>query len=94
MEIKIAKLEERMLRCEKDIGVLYDKTASLSDVYLALTKVSDKVERVEGDVAEIKEDIKCLTKIPNQRWNNIVDTIIKVTIGSIISYILIRTGIT
>jgi len=73
--------------------VLYDKVASLSDVYLALTKVSDKVDRVEGDVCEIKEDIKSLTKLPVQRWNNVIDTIIKVTIGGLVSYTLIKMGI-
>ena len=54
MEVKIAKLEERVFRCEKDVGVLYDKVASLSDVYLALTKVSDKVDRVEERHRKIK----------------------------------------
>lgn len=93
MEVKIAKIEERLYRCESDVGILGKKVDSLSNVYLALTKVNDKVDRVECDVSEIKDDIKNLTKAPLQRWNSIVDTIIKVTIGALVSYTLLRIGI-
>ncbi|OQB14583.1 MAG: hypothetical protein BWY15_01095 [Firmicutes bacterium ADurb.Bin193] len=93
MDVKVAKLEERVFRCEKDIMLLWEKVGSLSDVYLALTKVSDKVERVESDITEIKDDIKEIKKIPLKRWNSVVDTVLKVTIGALVSYALIRVGL-
>ena len=44
----------------------------LSNVYIALTKVDNKVTNVEKDVSEMKTDLKEIKDKPSKRWEKIV----------------------
>ena len=47
------------------------KIEELSNVYVALTKVDDKVSNVENDVSEIKKDLKDIKEKPTKNWDNL-----------------------
>ncbi len=57
-----------------------NKISALSDVYIALTKVNDKVDSIEDNVADIKKDLREIKEKPGKRmdamWGYIVSTII------------------
>lgn len=52
------------------------KIDELSDMYIALTKVDNKVSNVEKDVSSIKSDIKEIKDKPAKRWEQIISLII------------------
>ena len=52
---KVAHLEEREKSNTHRIDEHDKQIRKLSDVYVALTKVDDKVTNVENDVSEMKE---------------------------------------
>lgn len=55
---KVSHLEEREKSNTKRINEHDVQIKELSNVYVALTKVDDKVTNVENDVSEIKTEIK------------------------------------
>lgn len=64
----------------------------LSNVYVALTKVTDKVDNVEKDVTEMKDDIKEIKDKPVKRYDGIIDKIIFTVLGIVIAYIFSKIG--
>ena len=45
------------------------------------------------DVKEIKDDVKNLTAKPAKRWENVIDTTIKLIIGGVVTYCLTHLGL-
>lgn len=80
---RLAKVEEKVKINSDKLNDHEQKIEKLSDVYIALTKVNDKVENVENDVSEMKADIKVIKDKPAKRFENIVDTILKTVVGAI-----------
>ena len=68
------------------------KLEELSDVYIALTKVNDKVDNIDNDVTEIKKDIKDIKDKPAKRLDTIINYILSAIIGGVIGYVLFKLG--
>ena len=68
----------------------------LSDVYVALTKVNDKVDNVVKNVTEMKEDIKEIKNKPAEKldklWGYFFSAIVVSVATSLISIILANLG--
>lgn len=60
-----------------------EQIKELSNVYIALTKVDDKVTKVENDVSEIKSDLKDIKDKPAQNWNKVTTTIMGTIVGAL-----------
>lgn len=69
------------------------KLEELSDVYVALTKVNDKVDHIDNDVKEIKSDMKEIKDKPSKRMDQIVGYILSALIGGLIGYVLLKLGL-
>lgn len=68
----------------------------LSDVYVALTKVNDKVDNVEKNITEMKDDIKKIKGKPAEKldklWGYFFSAIIGSVATSLIAAILANLG--
>ena len=69
---RLVKVEQSEKSAHYRLDEHEDKINKLSDVYIALTKVDDKVTSVEKDVSEMKSDIKDIKEKPGKRWDTIV----------------------
>ncbi len=69
------------------------KLEELSDVYIALTKVNDKVDNIDNDVKEIKNDMKEIKDKPSKRMDQIIGYILSALIGGLIGYVLLKLGL-
>jgi len=75
-------------RIDEHSGTLveYDKRIdALSDVYVALTKVNDKVENVEKSVTVIEKDIKEIKDKPAEKLDKLWGYFFSALIGSIVT---------
>ena len=50
--------------------------------------LATKQETVEGDVKEIKEDVKAITGKSGKRWDGLVDKILAALAGAFIAWLL------
>lgn len=89
---KIVETEQRSKSNTKRLDEHDRKLEELSDVYVALTKVNDKVDNIDNDVSEIKSDIKEIKDKPNKRMDQIWGYIVSTLLGGIIGFILIKLG--
>ena len=70
-----------------------EKLENLSNVYVALTKVDDKVNNVVEDVSEIKCDMKEIKDKPNKILEKIGMTIIACIVTAVITFLLAKLGL-
>ena len=89
---KIVETEQRSKSNTKRLDEHDRKLEELSDVYVALTKVNDKVDNIDNDVSEIKSDIKEIKDKPNKRMDQMWGYIVSTLLGGIIGFILIKLG--
>ncbi len=78
--IKLEEINQRSKSNTKRLDEHDSKIDKLENVYIALTKMDGRVERVEGDVGEIKDNIKIIsdkTNEPNKlkalKWEKLID---------------------
>ena len=69
------------------------KIAKLTDVYVALTQVSDKVNVIDDDVKEIKSDLQDIKEKPTKRYEQVVGYILSALVGVIIALVFAKIGL-
>lgn len=93
-EIKLlTEIDQRSKSNSKRLDAHEKDIAKLSDVYIALTKMDDKVNAIDSDVKEIKSDIQVIKDKPAKRIDTIVTCIITAIIAGIIGFVFARLGI-
>lgn len=89
----ITEINERSKSNEKRLDEHDTKIAKLTDVYIALTKVSDKVNIIDDDVKEIKTDLQEIKDKPTKRYEQVVGYILSALVGIIITLIFAKIGL-
>lgn len=89
----ITEINERSKSNEKRLDEHDTKIAKLTDVYIALTKVSDKVNIIDDDVKEIKSDLQDIKEKPTKRYEQVVGYILSALVGVIITLVFAKIGL-
>lgn len=90
---KIIETEQRSKSNTKRLDEHDEQIKELSNVYVALTKTNDKVDKIESDVSEIKVDLKDIKEIPKKKLDSIWGCIVSAIIGGIIGFIFFKLGL-
>lgn len=64
-----------------------NRIAALSDIYIALTKVNDKIDNLETNFVEMKRDIKDIKKVPAERYEKVWGYVFGGVVTALISFI-------
>mgnify|MGYP004651260303 CR=1 FL=1 len=64
-----------------------NRISALSDIYIALTKVNDKIDNLETNFVEIKQDIKDIKKLPSERYEKVWGYVFGGVVTALISFI-------
>ena len=51
------------------------------------------VRNVESDVREIKSDVKSLKDLPGKRWNAMIEKVLLVIVGMVVTFLLTKMGL-
>lgn len=62
------------------------RISALSDIYIALTKVNDKIDNLETNFVEIKKDLKDIKEKPAKRYEQIWGYVAGGVITALISF--------
>lgn len=88
----LTEIDQRSKNNTKRIDEHEKKIGELSDVYIALTRVNDKVETIDSDVKDIKSDMEVIKSKPAKRMDTIITCIITGIISIIIGYLFAKLG--
>jgi len=94
---KLVEVEQRSKSNTKRLDEHEEQIKELSNVYVALTKVDDKVSNVENDVSEMKKDLKDIKEKPIKEYENtrhdIKKQIISFVLGIILMFLAFKLGL-
>ena len=92
-EKRLTDVENRAKSNTHRLNELEKKQDNLQDLIISVKLLACREEAVEKDVKEIKDDVKNLTAKPAKRWENVIDTTIKLIIGGVVTYCLTNLGL-
>lgn len=93
MEHRLTEVEDRSKSNTKRLDEVEKRQDNLDDLVSTVKVLAVREENVETDVKEIKTDVKSLKEIPGNRWNSIVEKVLLVIVGAVITFIMSKIGI-
>ena len=75
------------------IDRLEERQDSLDKLVASVAEMATKQNVMEGDIAEIKSDVKKITSKGAARWDGIVDKMLFSVAAALATYIVMRLGL-
>ena len=69
------------------------KVEDLHAVVTSIKVLSEKQDRMDTDLQEIKSDVKTLTDKPAKKWESAVRIVIETIIGGLVIWLLAKLGV-
>ena len=91
LSVKLTETEQRARSNTHRIEKLEQQQKDLNKLVTAVEVLASREMGVERDVKEIKADVKSITQKPARRWDAMVDRVLYVLIGAVLS--LLMTGV-
>ena len=92
MEHRLTVVEDRSKSNQHRIEEIERRQDNLDDLVSTVKVLADREERVEGDVKEIKSDVKALNEKPAKKWDGLVDKIILTIAAALIGFLFSKIG--
>ena len=93
VEHRLTSVEDRSKSNTKRLDEVEKRQDNLDDLVSTVKVLAIREENVESDVKEIKTDVKSLKEIPSNRWNALVEKVLLVAVGMIITFLLTKAGL-
>ena len=86
-EHRLTEVEDRSKSNSRRLEGIEKRQDNLDELVGTVKVLVDREERVEGDVKEIKSDVKSLTSKPAKRWDNLISQLITLAVAAIFALI-------
>lgn len=97
--VKLTELEQRSKSNIRRIEKLELQTEAIQSLATSVeimvkeqSHQTEAIDRIEKNVEKLDEKVEVLEHKPAKRWESIVDKIIMLLVGGIVSYILVKVG--
>ena len=90
---RLTKVEDRAKSNTHRIESLEKRQDDTEKLVTSVAIIAEKQKDMEGDVKEMKCDVKKLIEKPAKRWDGVVDKIIYVVVGAVVAYLLAKGGL-
>ena len=91
--IKLQEVDDRSKANQRRIEKLETDMKDYQQLVTTMATFSQKQESIESDVKEIKGDIKAIRDKPAKRWESVVEKVIMVVLGALVTFFLAKAGI-
>ena len=92
-EKRLTEVEERSKSNTHRLEDLEKRQDNLDELVSTVKVLAVREENVENDVKEIKNDVKCLTNKPAQRYEEIGNKVILTIVAAVVGYFLATLGL-
>lgn len=88
LEHRLSIVEDRAKSNTRRLDGFEKKQSEMSDLVKSVATIAQKQVDMEGDVREVKSDIKSLLAVPAERWKTVVTAIITAVVGALAGAII------
>lgn len=78
-------LESRIIKCERDISVLYSKA---NDSAIAQTRISTQLDNVLLAIGKLEKSLEQMQGRPAQRWESLVTQVISIVVAAVVGGVI------
>lgn len=93
LEHRLTIIEETLTEHQHRLSRIEKRQDSFNELVIQMQVLSDRVERVEGEIKEMKADIKSLINKPAKRWDSTITAIITALVAGVVGFILAKFGL-
>lgn len=93
MLLQLQETADRSVRNEGRIKKLETEQSALRELATSVATLATKQGVMEGDVKEIKTDVKNLSGKSGKRWDAMVDKITWAIMAAVVAFVLGRIGL-
>ena len=90
---RLVKVEDRCKSNTHRIGELEKRADDTEKLVTSVALIAEKQSHMEGDVKEMRTDIKKLVEKPGKRWDTAVEKVIYAVILAVVAYFLGKGGL-
>ena len=90
---RLTKVEDRAKSNTHRIEAIEKRQADTEKLVTSVALIAEKQKDMEGDVKEMKVDVKKLIEKPGKRWDGAVDKALFTLIGAVLAYLLAKGGL-
>ena len=92
-EKRLADVEGRSKSNTHRIDELEKRADDTEKLVTSVAVIAEKQSTMDGDIKEMKGDVKKLVEKPGKRWDGAVDKIIYAILAGVVAYLLAKGGI-
>ena len=93
LERRITALEDRSKANQKRLDKLERVQKTLTELVQSVATIAQKQVDMDGDMKELKADIKLLASKPAKRWDAVVEKVLLTITAAVVGWILWQAGI-
>ena len=87
---RLTKVEVRAKSNTHRIENLEKRQEDTEKLVTSVALIAEKQKDMEGDVKEVKVDVKKLIEKPIKRWDGVVEKVLYTVIGAVVAYLLAK----
>lgn len=92
-EKRLADVEGRSKSNTHRIDELEKRADDTEKLVTSVAVIAEKQSTMDGDIKEMKGDVKKLVEKPGKRWDGAVDKVIYAILAGVVAYLLAKGGI-
>nr|DAP17992.1 MAG TPA: Flagella accessory protein C (FlaC) [Bacteriophage sp.] len=93
MEHRLAEVEQRSKSNTHRIDELAKEQKALNELATSVAMMTQEQKDIREDISEVKKDVKTLTNLPAERWNDVVEKLAWLILGGAVAALLAQAGI-
>lgn len=87
-EHRLSEVESRSKSNQHRLDEVEKRQEDMTELVQSVATIAQKQVDMDGDVQEIKKDVKGLLAVPAKRWNAGIDGVIKGAVGALVGALL------
>ena len=88
------RLEEERFKClARRVDDIEKRQQDMQELINSVGLLAQRMGTVEGNVSEMRGDIRNLMGKPGKRWDSVVEKTLLVVVGAVVAWILSQIGI-
>lgn len=93
-ERRLTAVEDRSRGNQRRIEKVEKAQEDITELVKSVASIAQRQEDMDSDMKEIKADVKLLADKPARRWENVVEKALLTAVAALVSWCLLRLGVT
>ena len=93
LERRLCVVEDRSKSNSHRIKAVEGRQEDMTQLVTSVAAIAQKQQDMDGDVQEIKAEVKAINQKPAKRWESIVEKTILASVVVLVAYVAVKLGL-